>query len=317
MRKTRALAALAVSSALVLAACGGDDEASDDATAAAPTITTESGLTITGEPGEKPEVEIPEAEAPADLVVEVLEEGDGPKVEKGDWLVTDYLGQTWDQRDGEDFVFDNSWDRGAPAGFVIGEERVIKGWDDGLVGLNTGTRAALTIPADQAYAQVEDSDLNKDTLVFVVDILTTVDPTATASGEKVSGLPDGLPTVRANKKGVPEVDLADAAEPDESDATLVVSGDGEEIGDGVIVNFIEATYPDGADARNSWSEGTPSVLPSSSFANIAGLEEALDGQKVGSRIVARISGEENVDAEGNPGNAVVVVLDIIGTYTQA
>ncbi len=59
-------------------------------------------------------------------MTEVLKEGDGAEVKKGELLTANYLGQIW--RDGK--VFDNSYDRGAPSSFPIGVGGVIAGWDE-------------------------------------------------------------------------------------------------------------------------------------------------------------------------------------------
>jgi peptidylprolyl isomerase len=318
------IAALTVTSALMLAACGSDDDGGADATdeattsdaTAAPTESTDSGLEITGAAGDKPAVTVPaNEEAPTDLVVDVVSEGDGAEVEAGDWLLTNYLGQTWEQRDAENFVFDNSWDNGAPVGFVIGEGQVIQGWDDGLVGQTVGSRVALTIPVDQAYGGLE-HDLAEDTLVFVVDVLAAVDPSGTAGGEEVADLDAGLPVVTSGENGQPEVDLSEATEPEESSSTLIIEGDGDELGDGAIINFSQVTYPDGETTQNSWDDGAPQVMTAESYVNLPGLDEALEGATVGSRVLTQIGGEENLDAEGNPGDPIVFVIDVIDTYSK-
>ena len=47
--------------------------------------------------------------------------------------------------------FDSSIDRGTPIDFVLGEGRVIKGWDEGISLLNIGAKASLIIPPDLGY----------------------------------------------------------------------------------------------------------------------------------------------------------------------
>ncbi len=48
-------------------------------------------------------------------------------------------------------VFDQSWSKGQPFSFVIGQKNVIEGWDAGLIGQKIGSRVELVIPAAQAY----------------------------------------------------------------------------------------------------------------------------------------------------------------------
>lgn len=79
----------------------------------------------------------------------IIEEGTGTKAESGKVVSVDYFGVT--AEDGT--MFDNSFGRGEAYRFPLGAGRVIKGWDVGIEGLNTGTKAALFIPADLAYGE--------------------------------------------------------------------------------------------------------------------------------------------------------------------
>ena len=47
--------------------------------------------------------------------------------------------------------FDSSHDRGQLLSFVLGTGRVIKGWDQGLMGMKEGGKRTLWIPAHLAY----------------------------------------------------------------------------------------------------------------------------------------------------------------------
>lgn len=59
--------------------------------------------------------------------------------------------------------FDSSLDRGEPFEFVLGAGQVIKGWDQGLLGMKIGEKRKLIIPPELAY---------KDkTLIFEVELL--------------------------------------------------------------------------------------------------------------------------------------------------
>lgn len=77
----------------------------------------------------------------------IVEEGNGPKAEKGKVVSVDYYGVT--VADGN--AFDNSYKRGEAHRFPLGMGRVIKGWDQGIEGMAQGTKAALFIPADLGY----------------------------------------------------------------------------------------------------------------------------------------------------------------------
>lgn len=47
--------------------------------------------------------------------------------------------------------FDSSVDRGTPFTFTVGAGQVIKGWDEGVLGMKVGEKSRLSIPADLAY----------------------------------------------------------------------------------------------------------------------------------------------------------------------
>ena len=133
-----------------------------------------TGLPTAGasSPGTAPPVHIPQTGPSATLQVQTLIQGTGPVVRKGRLLVAQYEGVIW--RTGK--VFDSTWKSGAPAGFQIGTEQVIKGWDEGLVGKRVGSRVLLVVPPADGYGKQGSSQAGikgTDTLVFVVDILGT------------------------------------------------------------------------------------------------------------------------------------------------
>jgi peptidylprolyl isomerase len=101
-----------------------------------------------------------------------LIKGKGPVVRSGQTIFVEYVGQIYP--DGK--VFDSSWSRGA-FGTKIGEQAVIKGWDQGLVGQRVGSRVILTIPSDLGYGSTGSSDgtiKGGDSLIFAVDILYAI-----------------------------------------------------------------------------------------------------------------------------------------------
>src|SRR5260370_9375842 len=44
--------------------------------------------------------------------------------------------------------FDSSLDRGQPFSFGLGRQQVIKGWDEGVAGMNAGGKRTFTIPPE-------------------------------------------------------------------------------------------------------------------------------------------------------------------------
>ncbi len=128
-----------------------------------------AGVQVSGDLGSKPDVTLPAAEAPAELVVVDLTEGDGAEVAPGATVTTHYVGKSWST--GEQF--DASWDRGDTLKFGLGKGQVIAGWDQGVAGMKVGGRRRLVIPPHLAYGDRGAGGLIKpgETLIFVVDLI--------------------------------------------------------------------------------------------------------------------------------------------------
>lgn len=97
-------------------------------------------------------------------------QGDGPKLEAGQTLTAQYVGQVYPDGD----VFDESWTSAARS-FQVGAGSLIKCWDDLLVGQELGSRVVLVCPADTAYGDTpqEGGKIKPgDTLIFAIDLLS-------------------------------------------------------------------------------------------------------------------------------------------------
>lgn len=75
-----------------------------------------------------------------------LVKGTGREAELGDTATVHYTGWLADGT-----KFDSSLDRGQPFAFRVGTGQVIKGWDEGVLGMRIGAKRKLIIPPDLAY----------------------------------------------------------------------------------------------------------------------------------------------------------------------
>ncbi|GHJ38755.1 FKBP-type peptidyl-prolyl cis-trans isomerase [Streptomyces sp. TS71-3] len=119
---------------------------------------------------EKPEVDFPGGEPPADLEIKDIWEGDGPVAKAGDTVSVHYVGVSFST--GEEF--DASWNRGTPLQFQLGVGQVIAGWDQGVQGMKVGGRRQLTIPSHLAYGERGAGGgriAPGETLIFVCDLV--------------------------------------------------------------------------------------------------------------------------------------------------
>jgi FKBP-type peptidyl-prolyl cis-trans isomerase len=180
------LLTLLLAATLALAACG-DDEAKTDPSTAAPSggtpttpapapaeTETEPAAPEGGDPKDldkKPRVDIPKGDPPTKLVTEDIVKGKGRAAKKGDRIEMQYVGVLYDGGT----QFDASWEQneGKPFPFILGNGDVIKGWDEGIVGMRKGGRRRLVIPPDLAYGPEGRPPTipANATLVFVVDLV--------------------------------------------------------------------------------------------------------------------------------------------------
>ena len=95
----------------------------------------------------------------------VLGEGESPEV--GDRVIVHYTGTLEDGT-----KFDSSRDRGQPFEFAIGVGQVIKGWDEGLMGMKVGGKRKLTIPPELGYGSRDNGPIPANsTLIFEIDLI--------------------------------------------------------------------------------------------------------------------------------------------------
>ncbi len=118
---------------------------------------------------EKPEVDFPGGPPPTDLEISDITIGEGPEARVGDQVLVHYVGVT--HSSGEEF--DASYNRGAPLNFPLGAGRVIRGWDQGVIGMQVGGRRQLVIPPHLAYGDQGAGGVIApgETLIFVVDLV--------------------------------------------------------------------------------------------------------------------------------------------------
>jgi len=115
---------------------------------------------------EKPVIEFPEGEAPADLKIEDIVVGEGAEAKPGDTVNVHYVGVQFEN--GEEF--DASWNRGESIECPL--RGLIQGWQEGIPGMKVGGRRQLTIPPEKAYGPAGGGHrLSGKTLVFVIDLL--------------------------------------------------------------------------------------------------------------------------------------------------
>jgi peptidylprolyl isomerase len=289
---------LSVAALGLLAACG-DSTASSSDTGATATTASGTDTTVAGALP-KPEVELP-SPLPTELVVTDLTEGTGTAAATGDTLVVHYVGV----RSADGTEFDNSYDRGTPFPVTLGVGQVIKGWDEGLVGIKTGGRRQLDIPADLAYGDTPpgtDVIQPGDALSFVIDAVAIIP--------------------KPDPADAPDVSIAPTPNQTEQTFTDLIVGDGAGIepGQTVVVQYLAFSAADGTQLDSSWESGTPLTFVPGAAKLPPGLEKAVDGMKVGGRRQVVIPFADAFGEAGNPNlglpasTDLIMVLDLVTVY---
>jgi peptidylprolyl isomerase len=183
-RKRRAIrigigAVAAVALVFFLSSRGGDDDSTDVATQGSTTPPPATGsASAAGKPcvavadplpAGAPAVPVKVGPPPTSLVKEDLKPGTGATVAPGSMVTVNYIGAACSTGK----IFDSSYQSNQPATFSL--TGVIKGWTDGIPGMQVGGQRLLGIPADQGYGERgSPPDIGPgETLWFVVEVVDT------------------------------------------------------------------------------------------------------------------------------------------------
>jgi FKBP-type peptidyl-prolyl cis-trans isomerase len=293
-RSFLAPAVVALALTTILVACGGDDDAGSAGSTATTAPTGDSVTDVSLVPATQvsvPSIDLPTA-TPTELKSTVVTAGTGTPAANGDTVFVRYVGVT--SKDGKQFDT-NYGPTGIPLGVTLGQGGVIKGWDQGLVGVTDGERLQLDIPADLAYgdAPPDGSTIGKgDALTFVIDVLAVVPPVDASKAPTGADLPP--PTeVEATVASVDELVVGTGAE-------LAAGGTG-------IFHLVYFRADDHSVLQSTWTT-QPVALPAGEGDVTTSPSAAFAGMKVGGRraitIPAQLAGLQ-------PAGDMIAVADLI------
>lgn len=181
-----------------------------------------------------------------------------------------------------------------------------------------GSRVIGVVPSDQAYGSVGQPELAigpDDDVVFVVDVLERVP--LQAAGEAVP-LPDGFPELELDfaPDGRPTVTIPEAPPPVGTVAAAIIEGAGPEVGAGdeVLLQYQAVNWRTHEVFDETWGDAPRSLLTV-----LPGVDAALRGRTVGSRVVVVVAPVDGFGSTGSassgvlPTDTVVYVVDILAT----
>ncbi len=313
------IGALALSTLLVfsLAACSSadssesaqsvsHDQSAAQSSSAAPEVDRSGKANfpeVTGAFGEDPQIEAGKGEAPTQISVKILHEGDGPAVSINDTVMVNYELALWDGT-----KIESSFESGHPATFSL--HQVIPGWTYGLEGTHIGDRVELVVPSEYGYGDRATASIpGGSTLVFVIDVL------ASSSGSQADEdtLSKGTSSGKTAPAGIivegeagkePTLSFTEgAAAPADESRTTIINGVGDEIktGDYVLYRAVGGVFGDNATVSSAWSQG-PMAAPADQIEVV--------GAHVGDRIVFVTNPGPTPESGEAP--MTVMVIDLVG-----
>ncbi len=171
---------LAVSASAALAATGCSKLTSPPSEQASPDPSASAGSTAApgstasaaaaGTAANAPAAAAAAAPAGSDKLVSVDEQvGTGAEAKTGDAVSVHYVGTLTNGTE-----FDSSRKRNQPFKFTLGQGKVIKGWDQGVVGMKVGGKRKLTIPPSLGYGARGAPPVipPNSTLVFEIELVS-------------------------------------------------------------------------------------------------------------------------------------------------
>ena len=317
-----ALLTVAIATSLLLAGCSSDSGAESEPTpSASPTeeVATElqpteadiaalAAVVVEGPLGALPTVTFDVPFTTSAPVARVDVEGTGAVLVDGQSMTIQYAAFNGD--DGT--LLGSTWDEGTSSALTVGDETMISALNDALKDQRVGVRILFAVPGIAATETAE----AQSPQVIVLEVVSAVDIPERASGEAVEP-PDGLPVVTLAEDGAPSIEVpADAEEPTELVAQPLIKGAGPVVETGQIVTVHYSGWLwDGTMFDSSWETFEPFPTQIGVGQLIAGWDQGLVGQTVGSQVLLVVPSDLGYGAEGYneiPGDATLIfVIDIL------
>ncbi len=296
---------------MLLTACGGGEPAAQEPTSQSAGETAKLDSIKLTDNGDKkaPGVEFDKPLDVKETTVKVVTEGDGDVVKENQIVSISIIAFNGTDGSTLEDTFPND-----PEPLELNEELktgspIIYG---AFVGAKVGSYLALAVPG-QATAEGAET---QPTQLLLVKVLAAKDAPPTLDGPEGDPVdpPAGLPTVKDNDQGVPEINVDGVPAPTALIAQDLIKGNGPEVKetDTLTVNYVGVALASGKVFDSSFDRGEKATFPLTGV--IQGWTQGLAGKTVGSRVLLVIPkdlayGDEGQgDAQGD----LVFVVDILG-----
>ncbi len=251
----------------------------------------------------------------------VVTEGDGATLKATDLVTINAL--ILNGKDGK--VATSTWDA-APVGLDLGASDLFPSLKSQLPGKKVGARLLVASPPADAFGSQGNSTLgigSTDTVVFLVDLISTTVPLASATGTVVAPK-RGLPTVTMTEGKAATITMPKGAKPPTKLVVQpLITGAGAKVtkGQTVRVTYTGVLWKNGTvfDASAQHADQPFFEFPAGEGQVIPGWDKGVVGKTVGSRLLLVVPPSDGYGSGGNPPtisgtDTLVFVVDILAAY---
>ncbi|UVJ37740.1 FKBP-type peptidyl-prolyl cis-trans isomerase [Arthrobacter sp. CJ23] len=304
----RRLLAILIPGLLLLTACGGSPSPEPTSQSAGETAKLDSVKVTDNGDKKAPGVDFAKPLEVAEATVKVVAEGGGDRVKAGQTISVSFI--ALDGKDGK--ALGDSYDT-EPEAIELNDE--FKAQDavlyNAFVGTKVGSQLGYAVPS-----QAQTGEASKETRLFILKVTSVKDSAKVLDkpeGETVTP-PAGLPTVKVNDKGIPEISVEGVSAPTQLIAQDLIKGSGPAVtaSNTLTVNYVGVNLVGGVKFDSSFDRGQPASFPLTGV--IKGWTQGLAGKTVGSRVLLVIP-KDLAYGEAGQGEAkgdLVFVVDILG-----
>lgn len=317
MKKVTAIA-LACAFLISLSGCSNAETTATDVAATCEKFETGAvldGIDVTGDLGSAPIAKLRDGALSTQTIqTKVLREGSGATFTGSSLVKLEYLGLN--ATTGE--VFQASQFNGSDAATQFLQPGTKFDICHALSGVKEGSRVVTIFPAMAAHAGQGIADLNvgaKDDIIYVFDLVKVYLPYATGEAQQIDV---SFPKLTIDANHVPSIEKPSGEAPKEFKLAVTRKGSGAAVkqGQNVALQYSGFLWSDGSQFDSSWANGQPVQFELSQGKLIDGFIKALDGQTIGSQVIAIIPpemGYGDQDQGSIPANSTLIfVVDILG-----
>jgi peptidylprolyl isomerase len=325
MRRAAALVVIPLLAAAAVAGCGSTSSKSSSNSSASSSATANQSVKVSGNFGVSPTVHIPKVKAGSALYTKTLIKGSGQKLTAADSLVGNFVLYDWSGATAK--LVGSTFSSGGPTLF---SGQMLPGLTSALVGQATGSRVLAVIPPKEGFGTTGNSQIGvkgTDTLVFVIDMVSTIANNASATGKQVSNGGGSLPTVTEPAGKAATIKVPASAAPKTLITKTLVRGTGAKVatGDYVVVQYTGVIWRTGKVFDSSWSRAQPFAFNDGASPEqvIPGWDKGMLGQTVGSRVMLVIPPKDGYGTTGasqagiKGTDTLVFAVDILGAYAPS